>query len=60
MKKISTIELIEKIEEIRACIIHNRERFQTETFPVHQNHTYAAKNLIDYLFKLQSFRSVLI
>ncbi len=49
MKKISTIELIEKIEEIRTRIIHNRELFQTETFPVHQNYTYAAKNLIDYL-----------
>lgn len=49
MRKITTIELIEKIQEIRTCIIHNRERFPTETFPVHQNYTYAAKNLIDYL-----------
>jgi len=49
MKKISTIELIEKIEEIRACIIHNRELFQTETFPIHKNYLYAAKNLVDYL-----------
>ena len=49
MKKITTIELIEKIQEIRACIIHNMERFQTETFPVHQNYAYAAKNLVDYL-----------
>lgn len=49
MKKISTIELIEKIEEIRASIIHNRELFQTETFPIHKNYLYAAKNLIDYL-----------
>ena len=49
MRKITTIELIEKIQEIRACIIHNMERFQTETFPVHQNYTYAAKNLVDYL-----------
>jgi len=49
MRKITTIELIEKIQEIRACIIHNRERFPTETFPVNPNYTYAAKNLIDYL-----------
>ncbi len=49
MRKITIIELIEKIQEIRACIIHNIERFQTETFPVHQNYTYAAKNLVDYL-----------
>lgn len=49
MKKISIIELIEKIEEIRACIIQNRERFQTENFGIHPNYTYAAKNLIDYL-----------
>ncbi|MBW8332675.1 MAG: pyruvate kinase [Prolixibacteraceae bacterium] len=49
MRKITTIELIEKIQEIRTCIIHNRERFQTETFPVHPNYTYAAKNLVDYL-----------
>jgi len=49
MKKLSTIELIEKIEEIKACVIHNRERFQTETFPVHENYIYAAKNLVDYL-----------
>lgn len=49
MRKITTKELIEKIQEIRACIIHNMERFQTETFPVHQNYAYAAKNLIDYL-----------
>jgi pyruvate kinase len=49
MRKINTIELIEKIQEIRAFIIHNRERFPTETFPVHPNYTYAAKNLIDYL-----------
>jgi hypothetical protein len=49
MKKISTIELIEKIEEIRATIIHNRDYFQTEKFSVHQNYAYAAKNLVDYL-----------
>lgn len=49
MRKITTKELIEKINEIRACIIHNRERFQTETFPVHQNYAYAAINLVDYL-----------
>ena len=49
MKKITTNELIEKIEEIRACIIHNRELFQTETFPIHKNYQYAAKNLVDYL-----------
>lgn len=49
MKKISTIELIEKIEEIRTSIIHNRELVNTETFPVHQNFSYAAKNLVDYL-----------
>lgn len=49
MRKITTIELIEKIEEIKACILLNRERFQTETFPVHPNHAYGAKNLLDYL-----------
>ena len=49
MKKISTIEIVEKIQEIRACIIHNRELFQTETFRIHKNYLYAAKNLVDYL-----------
>lgn len=49
MRKITTTELIEKINEIRACIIHNRDRFRSETFPVHQNYAYAAKNLVDYL-----------
>ncbi|OFX51730.1 MAG: hypothetical protein A2066_10925 [Bacteroidetes bacterium GWB2_41_8] len=49
MRKITTIELIEKIQEIRTCIIHNRERFQTESLAVHPNYTYAAKNLVDYL-----------
>jgi len=49
MKKISTIELIQKIEEIRARIIHNRELFQTEILPIHKNYLYAAKNLVDYL-----------
>jgi hypothetical protein len=42
MKKISIAELIEKIEEIRACIIQNRKLFQTETFPVHENYLYPA------------------
>jgi hypothetical protein len=49
MKKISIAELIEKIEEIRACVIQNRERFQPETFPVHENYLYPAINLVDYL-----------
>jgi pyruvate kinase len=49
MKKISTKELIEKIEEIRALIIHNRERFKNETSTIHENYVYAAKNLVDYL-----------
>jgi pyruvate kinase len=49
MKKITTLELIEKILEIRKCIIQNRERFQTETFHLHENYTYAGKNLVDYL-----------
>ncbi len=49
MKKITTTELTGKIEEIRACIIHNMERFQTAKFPVHPNYAYAAKNLVDYL-----------
>lgn len=49
MRKISTIELIEKIQEIRTCIINNRERFQTETYPIHENYAYSAKNLVDYL-----------
>lgn len=49
MEKLNTIELIEKIQEIRSCIIHNRDLLQTETFPVHQNYAYAAKNLVDYL-----------
>lgn len=49
MRKITTTELIEKIQEIRACILRNRERFNTETFPLHQNYSYAARNLVDYL-----------
>jgi hypothetical protein len=49
MKKISTQELIEKIEKIRARIVLNREHLKTETFPLHGNYAYAAKNLIDYL-----------
>jgi len=49
MNKISTTELIEKIEGIRACIISNRELINSDAFLVHQNYTYAAKNLIDYL-----------
>jgi len=49
MKKLTTLELIEKIEEIRASILHNRVLFQTETFPIHKNYQYAAKNLVDYL-----------
>lgn len=49
MKKISTAVLLEKIEEIRACILHNRERMNTEQFPAHENYAYAAINLVDYL-----------
>jgi len=49
MRKISTTELIEKIEEIKAVIIQNRVLINTETFPIHPNYAYAAKNLVDYL-----------
>ncbi len=49
MKKISENELIEKIEEIRSCIIHHRQSLQMESFPVHPNYSYAALNLVDYL-----------
>ncbi|MHC1705064.1 MAG: pyruvate kinase [Tenuifilaceae bacterium] len=49
MKKITTLELIQKIEEIRSRIVLNSERFKTETFQLHENYKYAAKNLIDYL-----------
>lgn len=49
MKKISIKELIDKIQNIRASIIQNRERFQTQTFHLHANYTYAGKNLVDYL-----------
>lgn len=49
MKKITTFELIQKIEEIRSRIVQNGEHFKTETFQLHENYKYAAKNLIDYL-----------
>ena len=49
MKKITTLELIQKIEEIRARIVLNRGNFKTETFQLHGNYKYAAINLIDYL-----------
>jgi pyruvate kinase len=49
MRKITTLELIEKILEIRSCIIRNMQHFQFEKFHVHQNYTYAAKNLVDYM-----------
>jgi len=49
MKKITTAELIEKIQEIRAFIIQNREHFQTEMLSIHPNYAFASKNMIDYL-----------
>ena len=49
MKKITTEELIEKIQKIRTRIVENSARFQTETFHLHENYAYAGKNLVDYL-----------